>query len=57
MNRTFAPLIRLGLTAAIVWFYYGLTSGITSNWLQFGVVIVLAIPTWIVVAKYTPEFD
>lgn len=45
------PLVRIALTFAIVWFYQGLTSSFVSGWAQLLVVIVLAIPTWIVVTR------
>ena len=45
------PLARIALTFAIVWFYQGLTSAYLDGALQVAVVILLAIPTWIVVGR------
>ena len=51
MHTAIKPLVRLGLTLAIVWFYNGLLAGFLSGWPRVAVVVLLAIPTWVVVAR------
>lgn len=59
MRPAIKPLIRLGLTLAIVWFYDGLLAMYLSGWSRVAVVVLLAIPTWVVVARavFPPESD
>lgn len=45
------PLARIAITFAIVWFYQGLTTGYLDGLPQVAVVVLLAIPTWIVVGR------
>jgi hypothetical protein len=48
-----APILRLLITFAIVWFYHALTAPfVPSGWPRVGVVVALAIPTWLVVSRY-----
>jgi len=48
-----APIARLLVTFGIVWFYHALTTPfVPSGWPQVAVVIVLAIPTWVLVGRY-----
>jgi hypothetical protein len=52
VNVALEPIIRILVTFAIVWFYHALTTPfVPSGLVQFAVVVVLAIPTWIVVSR------
>lgn len=52
MRIALAPIARLLVTFAIVWFYYALTTPfVPSGWLQTVVIVVLAIPTWVLVGR------
>jgi len=51
MRPAIKPLVRLGLTLAIVWFYNGLLAAYLSGWPRVAAVVVLAVPTWLVVAR------
>ncbi|WP_435152516.1 hypothetical protein [Haladaptatus sp. DFWS20] len=51
MSLALKPLLRLGLTFAIVWFYLGLTGAWFDGWVRVLVTIVLGIPTWLVVSR------
>lgn len=45
------PLVRIGLTFAVVWFYHALTASFLSGWSRTAVVVLLAIPTWVVLVR------
>ena len=45
------PLARIAITFAIVWFYQGLTTAYFDGLVQVVVVVLLAVPTWIVVGR------
>jgi hypothetical protein len=45
------PLVRLGLTFAIVWFYHALLGSFLAGWPRTLAVVALAVPTWIVVSR------
>ena len=51
MRPAIKPLVRLGLTLVIVWFYDALLAAYLSGWSRVVVVVLLAIPTWVVVAR------
>ncbi|WP_266075766.1 hypothetical protein [Haladaptatus caseinilyticus] len=51
MSLALKPLLRLGLTFAIVWFYLGLTGTWFDGWPRVLVTIALGIPTWLVVSR------
>lgn len=51
MRIAFKPLLRLGLTFAIVAFYHGLTASFLSGITRFAFIVVLSIATWIVVSR------
>ncbi|MFB6219859.1 MAG: hypothetical protein ABEH90_00345 [Halolamina sp.] len=52
MRIALAPIARLLITFAIVWFYHALTTPfVPSGWVQVAVVVVLGIPTWILVGR------
>lgn len=53
MRIALAPIARLLITFAIVWFYHALTTPfVPSGWPQTAVLIVLGIPTWILIGRY-----
>ncbi len=53
MRIALAPIARLLVTFAIVWFYHALTTPfVPSGWPQTVVIVVLAIPTWLLVGRY-----
>lgn len=45
------PLVRIALTFAIVWFYHALTTGLLAGVVQVVVVILLAVPTWVLLGR------
>jgi hypothetical protein len=48
-----APIARLLVTFAIVWFYNALTTPfVPSGWPQTAVLIALGIPTWLLVGRF-----
>lgn len=52
MNIAFEPIVRIFVTFAIVWFYHALTVPfVPSGLVHFGIVVLLAIPTWVVVSR------
>lgn len=52
MRPALKPLLRLLLTFAIVWFYDALLASSLAGWGRVVAVVVLAIPTWVVVARF-----
>jgi hypothetical protein len=51
MRPAIKPLVRLGLTLVVVWFYDALLSAYLSGWPRVAAVVLLAIPTWLVIAR------
>jgi hypothetical protein len=51
MSVALKPLLCLGLTFAIVWFYLSLTGAWFDGWLHVLVTIALGVPTWLVVSR------
>ena len=45
------PLVRIALVFAIVWVYDAVTTGLVAGWQQVAVVVLLAIPTWVIVSR------
>ena len=45
------PLVRIALAFAIVWVYDAVTTGLVAGWQQVAIIVLLAIPTWVVVSR------
>lgn len=51
MQVAFKPLLRIVITFALVWFYHALATPYVGGWPRVAVVVVLAVPTWVVVSR------
>ena len=45
------PLLRIGLAFILVWFFFGMTSGILTGLLRLGIVTSLSFGSWILIMR------